>query len=138
MVELGEPWDVAGGACGYSARSMRKALEKPWVIAFLRQRRVVFREAAYAANILKLCELRDGADNSMAQLGAIKALEQLGENDEVQAKRAATGVGIVIIVGKEQHQQAAPVTIDVTPYQPPARQEPQEIEETAVDVSDEP
>ena len=96
MVELGERYDDAGRAVGLTARSMRKALDRPHVIAFLRARKQVFREAASTANIKRLCEIRDAANN-MPAVQAIKALEQLPDDNVSAAKGLMPGFVVQIV-----------------------------------------
>ena len=76
MIEEGKPWDDAARAVGMSARSMRKALDKPHVIAFLRTRKQVFRALASAGNISALVDVRQNSGNAMARVQAVRALEQ--------------------------------------------------------------
>lgn len=97
MIDLGERWDDAARAVGLSARTMRKALERPHVVAHLRTQKQVFREAACTANIKRLCEIRDAANN-MPAVQAIKALEQLGDDPQANAQRSQSP-GIVIVIG---------------------------------------
>lgn len=96
MVELGEPWNDAARACNMSARSMRKALDKPHVIAYLKARREVFRSSVNAANIHRLAQIRDAADN-MPAVNAVRLLEQM-DNEPQSRSGHAQLPGLVIQV----------------------------------------
>jgi hypothetical protein len=131
MIELGEPWDEAARSVGLTARSMRKALAKPHVIRFLKERRQVFREAASARNILRLCELRDQDTNMMAATKAVQILEQLGDEDVYGGARGGIvtqpGLIIQIIAADAPATPREPAVIDVTPAPVvPADDEPED------------
>lgn len=103
MVELGETYQDAAAAVGLHIRAMRKALDKPHVLSELRKRKQVFREAVSAQNIHRLAELRDASGNAMAKLGAIKVLEQIGDDPQHQAARQSMpGFNLVIVNRIEQ------------------------------------
>lgn len=104
MIETGARWDDAAGQVGLTARTMRLALARPHVIGFLRARKQVFREAASTANIKRLCEIRDAADN-MPAVQAIRLLEQLPDENASAAKGLAPGFVVQIV----NVQQVAPV-----------------------------
>jgi hypothetical protein len=78
--ESGKRYDhiTAARAANYHPASMRKALELPHVIAYLRKQKQVFRESVSGANIHVLREIRDDSGNAMARLGAVKLLEDDG------------------------------------------------------------
>ena len=111
MVYEGLPYNEAANKVDFTVAAMRSALERPHVIRFLREQKQVFRASVSAQNIHALQRLRDGSGNAMAQLGAIKVLEQL--DDEQQpgaAAKSLPGLQIVIVQSGSQ-----PPTIDVTP-----------------------
>jgi hypothetical protein len=111
MIEHGLMWDKAGLQAGLTVRTMRLAMQRPHVVAYIKAKREVFRVHASAGNIHRLVEMRDQDENKMAVVTAIKALEQLG--DDPQSQRAANslpGLQIVIVQGGS----AAPI-VDVTP-----------------------
>lgn len=87
---------------------MRKALDKPHVIAFIRARKQVFREAVSAKNILRLAEIRD-AGNNMPAVNAIKELENLGNDENTNGrKHIATPPGLLIQVVGHVNVQPQP------------------------------
>lgn len=98
MVFEGLPIDKAARNAKLTTFAVRKALAKPHVIAFMREQKKVFRESVSGANILRLCEIRDAANN-MPAVNAIKALEQLGDNDIDRTHLGnSRGPGITIVV----------------------------------------
>jgi hypothetical protein len=68
----------ASRSVNYPVPSMRRALERQHVQRYLREQKQVFRASVSGANILHLQKIRDQTDNRMAQLGAIKLLEDDG------------------------------------------------------------
>jgi hypothetical protein len=110
--EGADPYE-AGRAEGMLARSIRKALAKPHVLAYLRAARQVLREQARAQNIHHMIEMSRSSTNEMAKLGAMKLLEQ---NDEYSRPNAhgQTMPGLVIcIVSRESEREAS--TVDIAP-----------------------
>jgi hypothetical protein len=97
MLELGEPYNDAAKNAGLTTRAIRKALDKPHVLAYLRQHKQVFREAASAGNIRRLTQIRDAADN-MPAVQAIKVLEQLGDEQQQRNPSPSASPGVVIRV----------------------------------------
>src|SRR6516165_9649837 len=96
MVETGASFVDAGKQHGVSAQMMRRWLGRPECIAFLRKQRAQFRAAACAANEAFLVAIRSG-DNSMAAVHAIRALEQLADNEVTRpSNMPSPGVTIVI------------------------------------------
>lgn len=98
MVFEGIAWDKAGPQAGLTVRTMRLAIERPHVIRYLRQQRDVFRASVCAGNISALAKLRADSGNAMAQLGAIKVLEQMGDDAQPgAAPKQAAGMVIVVV-----------------------------------------
>jgi hypothetical protein len=94
---------------------MRLALQRPHVIAYLKQRREVFRVNACAGNIHRLAKVAESSGNAMAVVQAVKAMEQIGENEAQSGGRSALpGLQIVVIQGAIDTRltHAQPVTID--------------------------
>ena len=80
MVWNGAPFDEAARAADYSIQSMRKALNRRHVLRYLREQKMVMREAVSSANISTLRSIRDGGGNDMARVKAVQVLETLGED----------------------------------------------------------
>jgi len=95
---------------------MRRYLDRPSVRALLRAERRAFRDAICAGNELALRKVRDQSRNGMASIAAVRALEQLDEQDHGRPGDSDKQMpGLTIII--EQPQHPAPVTtIDVTPH----------------------
>jgi hypothetical protein len=100
MVWQGLPFNQAAKEARLTVRAMRLALEKPNVIRYLREQKQIFREAANGKNIVRLCQIRDAADN-MPAVNAIKVLEQL--DDEQTTTKQTTSPGITINIVSAQH-----------------------------------
>lgn len=131
MVEQGLSWQDAAKAAGLDVRSMRKALERPHVIAFIRKRKEMLRQSVSAANIHRLRRIADAAPN-MPAVAAIKFLEEMGEDRNGapgDGIASSPGVTINIINGiapaSGQHTGGFPVTapsltIEAAPLAPPS------------------
>ena len=113
MVEQGTPWNEAANSLGISARTMRKALDKPHVIKYLRERKYVFREAISAANPVRLARIADQTDNHAAAVNAIRTLERMNDDAGDTTSRPSPGFALVI-VNAANSQLAEPIvkTID--------------------------
>jgi hypothetical protein len=112
MVWDGLTRSAAAVAAGMLDHSVREALRKPHVKFYLRQQMEALRTAARAKNISRLVAIRDSSGNAMAQLGAIKMLEEGA--DLAAPGRVPHRPGIVIVVVKEpERAQSQPITIDV-------------------------
>lgn len=98
IVRQGQSLDEAARTAGLTTRSVRLALEKPHVIAFLKAEREVFRAYISAQNIHRAAEIRDSAGNAMARLGAIKVIEQLGD-DNAGGSSTSRAPGVMIVIG---------------------------------------
>ena len=98
MVEFGWKLDEAARESGMTTRNLRLALERPHVLAYLRQRKQVFREHISAANISVLADLRDTAGNSMVRLGAVKVLEQLEDSQSAGTGAVSRSPGVTIVI----------------------------------------
>lgn len=100
MIEDGEHWNKAAVKAGLTVRAMRLALNRPHVVSYLKAKREVFRVHASTANIHRLVQMRDQDENKMAAVTAIKALEQIGESEQVgRSASALPGLQIVIVQG---------------------------------------
>jgi hypothetical protein len=111
MVDQGLQLDQAASEGGITTRALRLALEKPHVMQFYRQRCQVLRGAQQARNIHRLAQIRD-ADDNMPAVNAIKALEQLSDEQTNNKQTTSPGVTIRIVnvtATPTQHEQT---TID--------------------------
>ena len=90
------PDNEAAAIAGLNVISIRNALHKPHVLAYYKQQREVLRARESPANIHRLCEIRDAADN-MPAVNAIRALEQLGDEQTNKPSIATPGVVIRIV-----------------------------------------
>lgn len=100
IVWEGEDLDVAAKYAGLTTRTLRLALERQHVQQFIKREREVFRAHISAQNIHHARRLRDGT-NAMASLGAMRFIEQLGDEQTAGGARVSAP-GIVIVVGAGQ------------------------------------
>jgi hypothetical protein len=105
MVERGLDYQAAAMEAGLTTRHMRFQLSKPHVAAYYREQCQVFRGSTTARNIHRLCEIRD-AENNMPAVNAIKALEQLSDEQTNTKQTTSPGVTIRIvnIATQPQHE----------------------------------
>lgn len=108
IVREGQDLQQAAQAAGLTTHTLRRALEKPHVIAYLKAQKDVFRAYISGQNIHRLAEIRDASGNAMAKLGAIKLLEQVDEHDQ-RSSAGARSPGVVIIVGSKADVTIEPV-----------------------------
>jgi hypothetical protein len=94
IVERGIAYNEAAAESGLTTRTMRLALERPHVLAYLKQQLKVLRDARGPRNFHRLCAIADAADNLPA-VHAIRALELLSE--EVTARRSDTPTPGVVL-----------------------------------------
>jgi hypothetical protein len=115
MIEDGTPWNEAA----ITVRHMRKAMADPRVIKWMKAERDVFRDHVCAGNIRRLAQIRDAADN-MPAVNAIKALEQLGD-DEITGSTARQSLpGVVIqIVNNSDSDRSTLVNVSHEPKEAP-------------------
>src|SRR5262249_47090403 len=77
----------------------------------IRAERSSFRAELCCANERALQRIRDKSENAMAQLGAVKTLEQIDAEETIRDGRGATVPGMIIVI-----EGAPPArVIDVTP-----------------------
>lgn len=105
--ETGKPvdWSDAAKAVGMKTRSMRLALAKPHVRAFVVSEKKICREAVGAANVMVAKEIRDQNENQMAKIRALQWLEGLPADQP--ARGFGTVPGVVVVISNSP--SAAPV-----------------------------
>jgi hypothetical protein len=102
---------------GFTERALYLALEKSEVAAYFNRGLQVLRVGERAANIHRLCEIRD-ARNNMPAVNAIKTLEMI-DAEAVARPASQPSPGIVIRFVTQtmtQVPQPAPI-VDITPRQ---------------------
>ena len=109
MVELGDDFVSAGKRHGVTAQMMRRWLGRSAAISYLRKERARFRQSVCAQNEFTLAQIRDDRDgNQMARVHAVRAVEQLTDNEVARPSNAPQS-GIQIVIRHE------PAPIDITP-----------------------
>ena len=119
IVEDGMSWQEAASAAGLDNRSMRKALERPHVIEFIRKRKEMLRQSVCAGNIHYLRKIRAAAPN-MPAVNAILALERMGDATSTPGGSLSHSPGVTIVINSGQADERQPVktTIDLTANPP--------------------
>ncbi len=99
----GLDWPEAATRGGLTTRAMRKALNRPHVLRFIRERRALFRAEISTKNEHRLAAIRDQDDNKMASVHAIKVIEQL-ERDEGERPNLNRNVtpGVVVVINNNR------------------------------------
>jgi len=91
------PDNEAAAKAGLNVLTIRLALQRPHVLAYYREQREVLRARESPANIHRLCEIRDAADN-MPAVNAIRALEQIGGDEQTNRPNTPSpGISIRIV-----------------------------------------
>jgi hypothetical protein len=91
---------------------MRRYLDRPAVIAYLRAEHRKFREVVCCGNTAALRKVRDTSENGMAIVASVRALD--GSQAEDAGRVAGPGPGITLRI----ISQPAPM-VDVTPVKAP-------------------
>jgi hypothetical protein len=115
IVHEGEELDEAAHAADLTTRTLRLALAKPHVIAWVKAEREVFRAYVSAQNIHHAKKMRDTSGNAMAKLGAMKLIEQIG--DDAPASSAQSAPGMVIVVVNQAPGASVSATVEHKPMQ---------------------
>jgi hypothetical protein len=110
MVWEGVPWADAAKAVAYDGKWMRKALERPHVMRYIREQKQVFRTYASARNIHRAAEIRDQDDNKTAAIQAIRYLDGLGDSD-VRSDGQRVQPGVVVQINVERAGREADETV---------------------------
>lgn len=98
MVWQGSRRTDAAAAAGLADHSLRQALRKPHVKAYYLRELEVLRTSERARNILALVDVRDTAENGMARVGAVKALEALEDQPQQRSGGAQSAPGLVVVI----------------------------------------
>jgi hypothetical protein len=116
MVWEGAPYDEAAKAVGLAARSMRKALERPHVLAYLAAGKKQLRASESARILRRLVILAHQDDNKNAAVAACRAVEHIPEEEGPRHGQAQVP-GFVIVLREQQalSPAGAPVVIEAAP-----------------------
>ena len=110
MVWSGLRRNDAAKLAGMAVHGLREAFRKPHVKAYYRAQLEVLRESERARNIHRLAEIRDAGHN-MPAVQAIKALEQLGDEQSGRSSAPATPGLVVVINSGPQPVEASDVGV---------------------------
>lgn len=84
--------DVAATAAGITTRAVRMALQKPWVMGYMREQKALLVQELAAGNPHHLRTLRGASPNQMVRLGAVRAIEDIADGRR-------TGANVNVAVG---------------------------------------
>ncbi len=122
----GLPFTTVFQKLGIPERTAYRWMREPAVIAAIKAEERVLRSSARAGNILALQKVRDTSDNSLAVVQAVKALEQLADQEQGTAAPGQSR-GYVIVINAPATAGGAAVdasqavdnarVIDATPSQ---------------------
>jgi hypothetical protein len=92
MVWNGLPFDQAAQVAGMHVAAMRKALNRPHVMALLKSEMQVLRSSEHPRSIHRLAQIRDAANN----MPAVVAAKHLLENEQTNSNTNNTSPGVTI------------------------------------------
>jgi hypothetical protein len=115
IIEHGDDLEQAGKASGLTTHAVRCALARPHVIAYMRERRHVFRAYLCASNEWHAARIREQTDNHTAAIQAIRILNELGDEHERKNAIRTPGITIQIIAAPSGKDVTSAPTINVTP-----------------------
>lgn len=98
---------------GLTISALRMALQRPHVAAYYKAQREVLRQREAPANIHRLLEIRDAANN-MPAVQAIKVLEQLGDEANGRAAATVAAPGLVVVINTGGSEQS--ISAKVVPH----------------------
>jgi hypothetical protein len=120
--DAGDVVDFIGAAklAGLAPDVARRWLDRGPVRQLLRAERAAFRSTLCASNELHLARIRGTARNSMAQIAAVRTLEQIDDQADVRSPREQPQAGLVVIIEASPHRMPAPTgpVVDVMPAEP--------------------
>lgn len=106
--------NAAAVQTGITVTALRLALLRPHVRAYYRQQLDVARTRESGANIRRLVEIRDAANN-MPAVQAIRMLERIDEDSQRDSGRAPIAPGLVIVVNNGAAPMPHSPTIEAKP-----------------------
>jgi hypothetical protein len=104
----------AAKIAGMTDHSLRAALRKSHVMAYLNRELEVLRGSEKPQNIARLCQIRDAANN-MPAVNAVKTLEQLDVEARERPNAASPTPGVTIRIVNVTQSPLDTKVIDVTP-----------------------
>jgi uncharacterized NAD(P)/FAD-binding protein YdhS len=117
MTEEGMTWQNAADAVGLKRQRAYKALHKPHVLQYRRERKKEIIELLSTRVPLKLSELMD-SENAAAAVRASLALTELSNEAQAEPRRQIATGGIVIVLGSPQPALPAGTAMPVLEMEP--------------------
>jgi hypothetical protein len=115
MVWEGHRRDDAAKAAGMLPKSLYNAFRKHHVRQYYREQLEVLRTSERARNIHALVRIRDQDENKIAAVAAVKALENISDEDTSLAGSRQFTPGLVVVIEAGPSRVAQRPVIDVTP-----------------------
>jgi hypothetical protein len=130
------PADVEDGAAmnlveaaksvGMRPNTLRRYLNRPAIVQYIRVERRAFRQSLLAGNDAALKRVRDTSPNAMAVIASVRQIETMEEADN-DAQRGGQGrmqvPGIIVVLNTALPQQPIRTTIE---HEPPIQPDPDE------------
>jgi hypothetical protein len=113
---------AAAKLANISTRIMRKNLERPHVLAYLRTQREVFRASLSSKSLWHLDQISAQRTNMNAAVAACRAV--LGQDDQPRVASAESGPWLTIKLVAAPAAPAPPVTIEAKPIEPELGSDP--------------
>jgi hypothetical protein len=104
IIHEGLDWEVAAAQAKLQVRTMRLAMRRPHVLAYLRAERHVVLASVVAQNPRRLQKLRDQDENRSAAVRAAGVLEAMNDNPMAQPGAMNVSPGLTIVVVSENAQ----------------------------------
>lgn len=124
MVWQGLPFDQAAKSVNYPIQSMRSALERAHVAAYIRHQRQVFRASLVDEATFRMRALSQQDDNRAAAVTATaRLMSEVDEQVNRSTERSSPGVVIIIQTPDTKPDDTPPLTISAS-YSTDSRHEP--------------
>jgi hypothetical protein len=113
MVQSGLPWQDAARAANLHTTAMWLALQRPHVIAYIKQQRQVFRESVSSWADFRMLELAKQDDNKAAAFSATKDLRGITDQSvSISQRQSSPGLVVIIQSSHELPNSKPSITID--------------------------
>lgn len=86
--------DEAAKRVGMTTRNIRQAMQRPWVIAYIRQARALLVHELAAGNPRHLQTMRSSSPNGMVRLGAARVIEEIAGGGVNRGTTVNVGVNV--------------------------------------------
>lgn len=115
------PFQEAARNANFSVQAMRKAIEKPHIQRYLREKKQVLLASICGQNPSRLAQLRDQDDNRGAAVRAAMALEQIGTAEQARPAQFTMPGFVVQILNVPASAIEARPALSIEHHRAPAR-----------------